>query len=99
VTGGILDGLRVVEGPAFAAAPLGGMTLAQLGADVIRFDRLGGGLDYTCWPLAPGGQSLMWAGLNKNKRSIQVNLDTPGGRRLAQRLITAPRASAPSPPA
>ena len=34
---GILGGLRVVEGSAFVAAPLGGMTLAQLGADVIRF--------------------------------------------------------------
>ena len=40
---GILDGLRVVEGSAFVAAPLGGMTLAQLGADVIRFDQIGGG--------------------------------------------------------
>jgi len=34
-----LADLRVVEGSAFVAAPLGGMTLAQLGADVIRFDR------------------------------------------------------------
>ena len=41
---GILKGLRVVEGSAFVAAPLGGMTLAQLGADVIRFDQIGGGL-------------------------------------------------------
>ena len=35
---GILSGMRVIEGSAFVAAPLGGMTLAQLGADVIRFD-------------------------------------------------------------
>ena len=34
----ILRGLRIVEGTAFVAAPLCGMTLAQLGADVIRFD-------------------------------------------------------------
>ena len=39
-----LDGLRIVEGSAFVAAPLGGMSLAQLGADVIRFDNIGGGL-------------------------------------------------------
>ena len=39
---GLLDGLRVVEGSAFVAAPLGGLTLAQLGADVIRFDTIGG---------------------------------------------------------
>ena len=41
-TNGILNGLCVVEGSAFVAAPLGGMTLAQLGADVIRFDPIGG---------------------------------------------------------
>ena len=40
---GILAGLLIVEGSAFIAAPLGGMTLAQLGADVIRFDDIKGG--------------------------------------------------------
>ncbi len=39
----ILEGLRIVEGSAFVAAPLCGMTLAQQGADVIRFDPLQGG--------------------------------------------------------
>jgi len=48
---GILKGLRVVEGSAFVAAPLGGMTLAQLGAEVIRFDQIGGGLDHKRWPV------------------------------------------------
>jgi len=38
---GLLSGVRVVEGSAFAAAPLGGLTLVQLGADVIRFDQIG----------------------------------------------------------
>ena len=38
----ILKGMRVIEGSAFVAAPLGGMTLAQMGADVIRFDPIGG---------------------------------------------------------
>jgi 2-methylfumaryl-CoA isomerase len=87
---GILAGLRVVEGSAFVAAPLGGMTLAQLGADVIRFDQIGGGLDYERWPLAKDGQSLFWAGLNKGKRSIQLDLGSPAGRELATALITAP---------
>jgi len=87
---GILSGLRVVEGSAFVAAPLGGMTLAQLGADVIRFDQLGGGLDYRRWPLAKSGESLFWAGLNKGKRSIQLDLGSRAGRELATALITAP---------
>ena len=90
MTGGVLAGMRVVEGSAFVAAPLGGMTLAQLGADVIRFDHIGGGLDRDRWPLSADGQSLFWAGLNKGKRSIQLDLRSDEGRELAQALITAP---------
>ncbi|HEX5822086.1 MAG TPA: CoA transferase [Solirubrobacterales bacterium] len=87
---GILDGMRVVEGSAFVAAPLGGMTLAQLGADVIRFDPIGGGLDQHRWPVTEDGKSLFWAGMNKGKRSIQVDLRSPAGKELATALITAP---------
>jgi 2-methylfumaryl-CoA isomerase len=84
-----LADLRVIEGSAFVAAPLGGMTLAQLGADVIRFDQIGGGLDAHRWPLAPSGKSLFWAGLNKGKRSIQVELRSPEGRELVEALVAA----------
>ena len=86
---GILDGLILVEGSAFVAAPLGGMTLAQLGADVIRFDDLGGGLDHNRWPLAGGGESLFWAGMNKGKRSLRVNLRSETGRELVSEVIAA----------
>jgi 2-methylfumaryl-CoA isomerase len=86
----LLSGLRVVEGSAFVAAPLGGLTLAQLGADVIRFDRLGGGLDYKRWPIVANDVSLYWAGLNKGKRSIALDLSRREGRELAAALITAP---------
>jgi 2-methylfumaryl-CoA isomerase len=87
---GILAGLRLVEGSAFVAAPLGGMTLAQLGADVIRFDQIGGGLDYRRWPLTADRQSLFWAGLNKGKRSIALDLRSEEGRELASALVCAP---------
>jgi 2-methylfumaryl-CoA isomerase len=86
---GILQGFRLIEGSAFVAAPLGGMTLAQLGADVIRFDQIGGGLDFQRWPLAADGQSLFWAGLNKGKRSIQVDIRSEQGRELVSELIAA----------
>ncbi len=86
----VLSGLRIVEGSAFVAAPLGGMTLAQLGADVIRFDAIGGGLDYHRWPVTEEGVSLFWAGLNKGKRSIQIDLRRPEGRELVADVITAP---------
>ncbi len=87
----MLEGMRVVEGSAFVAAPLGGMTLAQLGADVIRFDPIGGGIDARRWPLTREGRSLYWAGLNKGKRSIAVDLGKPEGRELVAALVTAPR--------
>ncbi len=86
----VLEGLRIVEGSAFVAAPLGGMTLAQLGADVIRFDAIGGGLDFNRWPVTGEGVSLFWTGLNKAKRSIQVDLRNPEGREVITNLITAP---------
>jgi 2-methylfumaryl-CoA isomerase len=86
----ILEGLRIVEGAAFVAAPLAGMTLAQMGADVIRFDRIGGGLDHERWPVTDKGRSLFWAGLNKGKRSIAVDMTTPQGQEIVTRLICAP---------
>ncbi|MBI1250597.1 MAG: 2-methylfumaryl-CoA isomerase [Alphaproteobacteria bacterium] len=86
----ILEGLRIVEGSAFVAAPLAGMTLAQMGADVIRFDRIRGGLDYGRWPVTEKGRSLFWAGLNKGKRSLAVDMSTPRGQEIVTRLICAP---------
>jgi len=86
----ILEGLRVVEGTAFVAAPLAGMTLAQMGAEVIRFDRIRGGLDYHRWPVTHDNKSLFWAGLNKGKRSIAVDVSTPRGQDIVTRLICAP---------
>ncbi len=82
-----LDGLAVIEGSAFVAAPSGGMTLAQLGADVIRFDQIGGGLDARRWPLTAEGASIYWAGLNKGKKSIAVDLASDRARELLTELI------------
>ena len=86
----ILKGLRIVEGSAFVAAPLGGMTLAQMGADVIRFDLIGGGLDYKRWPVTGDNTSIYWATMNKGKRSLAVNLRDPEGQEIVAALITAP---------
>lgn len=85
-----LAGLRIVEVSAFIAAPLGAMTLAQLGAEVIRIDPIGGNIDYNRWPLAPNGNSIYWASLNKGKRSVTLALDTPEGQDLARSIMCAP---------
>ena len=66
-----------------------GMQLAQMGAEVIRFDNLGGGLDQYRRPLAPNGESLFWHGLNKGKKSFAVNLKSERGRELVSDLITS----------
>jgi len=85
----ILAGLRVVELSAFVAAPLGGATLAALGADVIRVDPPGGGTDIDRWPLHRG-RSLYWAGLNQGKRSVTIDTRTEAGQRRVAGLIAAP---------
>ncbi|AII07595.1 CoA transferase [Rhodococcus opacus] len=87
---GPLAGLRVVEVSAFVAAPLSGMTLAQLGAEVIRIDPIGGNIDVNRWPLTAEGSSIYWSSLNKGKRSITLDLKTEAGQRLATELICAP---------
>lgn len=86
----LLGGLRIIEGSAFVAAPLAGLNLAQLGAEVIRFDDFGGGLDSKRWPLSDNGKSLFWAGLNRGKRSLELNLRSEEGRKILTDLITAP---------
>ena len=86
---GPLTGMTVIEVSAFIAAPYAGLTLAQMGAEVIRIDPIGGGLDYNRWPVTEDGTSLYWAGLNKGKKSIALNVRDPKGRELAHALMTA----------
>ena len=82
-----LTGLTVVEVSSFVAAPLCGMTLGQLGAEVIRVDPIGCASDVQRWPLAADGTSIYWTGLNKGKRSATIDLRSPEGQDLVQRLI------------
>ncbi len=86
----ILSGLRVIESSAFVAVPMAGMTLSQMGAEVIRFDRLEGGLDARRMPYSPSGTSLFWSGMNKGKKSIAVDMKSPKGKQLISNLVTAP---------
>ncbi len=84
---GILTGLRVVEISAYVATPLAGMTLAQLGADVIRVEPIGGQVDRSRAPLSDEGVSLYWTGLNKGKRALEVDFREEKGRQLVADLI------------
>ena len=83
-----LAGVRIIEISSFVAVPLAGMTLAQLGAEVVRVDPIGGAADYHRWPVTEGGESIYWAGLNQGKSSVAADMRSPEGRRLVQRLIS-----------
>ena len=85
----LLTDMRIIEGSAFIAAPMCGMTLAQLGAEVIRFDHIRGGIDYKRWPVTKDNHSIYWADLNKGKKSFAVDLKSPLGQELITELITA----------
>ncbi len=84
-----LQGMRIIETSSYVATPLCGMTLAQLGADVIRVEPIGGAADRTRWPLAESGTSLYWSGLNKGKRAIEVDFSSECGRKLVGDLIVS----------
>lgn len=86
----LLKGLRVIEGSAFIAGPSSTLHMAQMGAEVIRFDPIGGGPDFRRWPVSDDGASLYWEGLNKGKKSIAIDLRRQEGRELAIALATAP---------
>ena len=86
----LLGGTRIIEASSFVAAPSAGLYLAQMGAEVIRVDQIGGGPDFRRWPKADNGASLYWEGLNKGKKSVALDLGRPEGRELLAALATAP---------
>jgi len=85
----LLNGLSVIEASSFVASPTCGLYLAQMGADVIRIDQIGGGPDFRRWPITPAGDSLYWENLNRAKRSVALDLGRPEGRELLQALVRA----------
>lgn len=85
----LLSGLSIVEASSFVAAPTAGLYLAQMGAEVIRVDQIGGGPDFRRWPQAPNGASLYWENLNRAKKSVAIDLARAEGRELLQALAAA----------
>lgn len=83
----LLTGLSVIEASSFVASPTAGLYMAQLGAEVIRVDQIGGGPDFNRWPKADNGKSLYWENLNRAKKSVALNLGAPEGRELLAALV------------
>ena len=83
----LLTGLTVIEASSFVASPTAGLYLAQLGAEVIRVDQIGGGPDFNRWPKSADGTSLYWENLNRAKKSLALVLGSADGRDLLRQLI------------
>jgi len=85
----LLSGLSVIEASSFVASPSAGLYCAQMGAEVIRVDQIGGGPDFRRWPVTANNDSLYWENLNRAKKSVALDLGKPQGRELLQALVRA----------
>src|SRR5437763_11464009 len=83
----VLDGVRVVEFSQLIAAPFCGLTLLDLGAEVIKVEPRGGDALREFPPYLDDGEGAQFRALNRGKRSVAADLGTPDGRALARRLI------------
>ena len=82
----LLSDLSIVEVSSFVASPTAGLYCAQMGAEVIRVDHKAGGLDYNRYMLTAEGRSLSWENLNRAKKSVALDLQSPEGRELLVEL-------------
>jgi 2-methylfumaryl-CoA isomerase len=82
----LLNNLSVVEVSSFVASPTAGLYCAQMGAEVIRVDQIGGGLDYDRYMQTSEGRSLAWENLNRAKKSVALDLKSAEGRELCVEL-------------
>ena len=85
----LLAGLSVIEASSFVASPTAGLYCAQMGAEVIRVDQIGGGPDFRRWPVTASNDSLYWENLNRAKKSVALDLGRAEGREILQELVRA----------
>ena len=83
----LLSGLSIIEASSFVASPSAGLYCAQMGAEVIRVDQIGGGPDFRRWPVTQGNDSLYWENLNRAKKSVALDLAKSEGREILQALV------------
>ncbi len=85
---GVLEGVRVLDLGRYIAGPLCGAMLGDLGAEVIRIERVGGGEDRAQYPL--GGEAdagAAFLAFNRNKKSLTLDPGSPKGREVMKRLV------------
>jgi crotonobetainyl-CoA:carnitine CoA-transferase CaiB-like acyl-CoA transferase len=84
----LLEGVRVLDFTTSLAGPYATMLLADLGADVVKLERPGGGDDARAWgPPFLHAESLFFLSANRNKRSLALDVTTPDGREALNALV------------
>ena len=83
----ILEGIRVLDFGRYIAGPFCGMLLADLGADVIRVEKVDGSEDRYTAPVTEDEQGSLFLALNRNKRGFTLNPRRPGGQEVLRRLV------------
>jgi crotonobetainyl-CoA:carnitine CoA-transferase CaiB-like acyl-CoA transferase len=84
---GVLAGVRVLDFGRYIAGPYCAALLADLGADVIRIERLDGGEDRWVAPVGEDGVGAMYVVMNRNKRGMTLDPSSPEGRQIVHRLV------------
>ncbi len=86
---GVLDGIRVLDFGRYIAGPFCAALLGDLGAEVIRIERLGGGEDRGIIPVgtAPDGGGAMFLAMNRNKLGMTLDPAHPRGREIVKKLV------------
>ena len=83
----ILKGTRVLDFGRYLAGPAAAALLGDLGADVIRVDKIGGSEDRDYTPTTPDGSGSLFLQVNRNKRSITLDPTTEAGKEVLQKLV------------
>ena len=88
-SGGALEGLRVLDLTRILAGPLCGQMLGDMGADVLKVEPPGTGDDTRTWgpPFTAGGESAYFLGINRNKRSVTLNMAAQAGQEILAQLV------------
>lgn len=86
-TSDVLQGVRVLDFGRYIAGPYCAALLADLGADVIRVERRGGGEDRWVAPVAPDGAGALFLTMNRNKRAMTLDPACPEGREIVKKLV------------
>lgn len=84
---GVLEGIRVLDFGRYIAGPFCGTMLGDLGAEVIRIEKLDGSEDRWVTPVVDGGEGAMFLQMGRNKLGLTLNPMKPEGREIVRKLV------------